>query len=406
MPTVYDRIKKFNAPLLPKMVKLKYEAMAENVFRFYRGTCHLFYEDLSQMDHLPHAPLTWLCGDLHLENFGSYKADNKLVYFDLNDFDEAILAPASWDLARMATSIFLAFDNLELEETKALKMAQMFLKSYSAMLVRGKAISIDPRTANGIVCTFLKTVAKRKQKDLLKKRTELKKKKLVLTARHEKQFEIDDKYLKKELIKHINEWIATSSDDPYNFEVINSIFRLAGTGSIGVKRYLFLLKSLNTKNKYLFLDMKQARPSSLKPYVKIEQPKWQSEAERVVSVQQRMQNTLPALLGTTIFKDEPYVLQQMQPMEDSINFELIKDRYRDIYAVIDDMAVLTASAQLRSGGRQGSAITDELITFGQDDKWQEGVLEYALNYSKQVKKDYEEFKSNPEIKALTTKKID
>src|SRR5471030_1795892 len=101
MLTIYERIQKFNAPLLPNVVKLKYEAMAENVFRFYRGTCHLFYEDLSQMNQLPPSHLTWLCGDLHLENFGSYKADNKLVYFDLNDFDESILAPANWELARM-----------------------------------------------------------------------------------------------------------------------------------------------------------------------------------------------------------------------------------------------------------------------------------------------------------------
>jgi len=390
MPGIYERIQKFNAPLLPDMVKLKYKAMSENVFSFFRGTCHLFYEDLSHKNNLPPSPLAWLCGDLHLENFGSYKGDNKLVYFDLNDFDEGILAPANWELARILTSIFIAFDNLEIEEVKALNMAQMFLKSYSQMLVKGKAINIDPRTAKGIVCDFLTAVAKRKQKDLLKKRTELKKKKLILSEKHEKQFELD-KTLKKELAKHINDWIANSNDGPYNYEVVNSIFRLAGTGSIGVKRYLFLLKSLNTKNKYLLLDMKQARPSSLQPYVNVRQPQWESDAERVTCIQQRMQNTLPALLGATIFKDEPYVLQQMQPMEDRINFELIKDQYRDIYQVIDDMALLTASAQLRSGGRQGSAITDDLIAFGQNNQWQEVVLQYALKYAKQVKKDYGEF---------------
>jgi len=46
---------------------------------------------------------------------------------------------------------------------------------------------------------------------------------------------------------------------------------------------------------------------------------------------------------------------------------------------------------LRSSGRQGSAIADEMIAFGQDTNWQKAVLDYALNYSKQVKKDYEEF---------------
>jgi len=350
----------------------------------------LFYQDLAAAKPLPPSPITWTCGDLHLENFGSYKANNQLVYFDLNDFDEGILAPAAWELARLVTSIFIAFDNLELKEEKAMNMAQHFLKNYSLMLDRGKAISIDPRTAKGIVCTFLTAVKKRKQRELLKKRTTSKKKKLALSLSHEKHFEIDKK-LKKQLTKHINEWIATSNDGPYNFEVLDAIFRFAGTGSVGVKRYLFLLKSLNTKNKYLLLDMKEARASSLQPYVKIKQPQWHSHAERVMDIQQRMQGILPSLQGTTIFNKVSYGLQEMQPTEDKINFELIKDRYRDIYQVIDDMAQLTASAQLRSGGRQGSAIIDELIAYGQNTTWHEAILQYALQYAKQVKQDYTEF---------------
>jgi uncharacterized protein (DUF2252 family) len=390
MSTIYDRITAFNKDLLPDMVQLKYQAMAENEYRFYRGTCHLFYEDLNAAAPLPPSPVTWISGDLHLENFGSYKADNRLVYFDLNDFDEGILAPASWELVRMITSIFIAFDNLEIEELKAVNMAQQFLRNYAATLVKGKAMGIDPRTAKGIVCAFLTAVEKRKQKDLLKKRTIAKKKKIALSLEHEKQFELD-KQLRKELEQHINDWIETSSDGPYNYKVLDTIFRLAGTGSVGVKRYLFLLKSLNTKNKYLFLDMKEARASSLQHYVKVKQPAWASEAERVIDVQQRMQSVLPALQGVTIFNNEAYTLQEMQPTEDKINFELIKDAYRDIYQVIDDMAMLTASAQLRSGGRQGSAIIDELIIYGEDTQWHEAILKYAMQYAKQVKRDYKEY---------------
>ena len=143
-------------------------------------------------------------------------------------------------------------------------MAQLFLKTYAATLAKGKAISLDPRTANGIVCTFLESAEKRKTKDLLRKRTTEKKHKLSLSLDHEKHFELE-KALKKELGHTINDWIKTSNDGPYNFEVVDSVFRLAGTGSVGVKRYLFLLKSLNTKGKYLLLDMKQATKSSLKP---------------------------------------------------------------------------------------------------------------------------------------------
>ena len=101
-----------------------------------------------------------------------------------------------------------------------------------------------------------------------------------------------------------------------------------------------------------------------------------------------MQNVLPALLGATVFNHESYVLQAMQPTEDNIIFGVIKDRYRDIYQVIGDMAMLTASAQLRSSGRQGAGIADVLIAFGQSNTWQEQLLKYAMQYAKQVKRDY------------------
>src|ERR1700759_5034213 len=112
MPELAERLKAFNKDLLPEMVQLKYEAMTENAFRFYRGTCHLFYEDLANASPLPLSPVAWICGDLHIENFGSYKGDNKLVYFDINDFDEACLAPSLYELIRLLTSVLVGADDL------------------------------------------------------------------------------------------------------------------------------------------------------------------------------------------------------------------------------------------------------------------------------------------------------
>jgi uncharacterized protein (DUF2252 family) len=389
METLYERLTRFNTGLLPDKVQLKYEAMAENAFRFFRGTCHLFYGELAAAEPLPLSPLAWICGDLHIENFGSYKGDNKLVYFDLNDFDEGLLAPASYETVRMLTSIFIAFDNLGIEPEKAQKMAQLFLKTYSASLAKGKAISIEPRTAKGIVCDFLTAATKSTYKDLLKKRTVSKKKSIMLSLEDERHFKLDKK-LRQELKAHINEWIQTSSDGPYNYKVISAVFRLAGTGSIGVKRYLFLLKSTNTKNRYLLLDMKQAYVSSAAPYVPVQQLQWGTEADRVIGVQQRMQNVPAALLSTTVFRDESYILQELQPVKDSIKFKQLKD-YRDMYQVVDDMAALTASAQLRSGGMQGSGTIDELMAFGADQGWQEAVISYARNYAAATKKYYRQY---------------
>jgi uncharacterized protein (DUF2252 family) len=390
MADLSERLIEFNKPLLPEMVQLKYEAMAENAFRFFRGTCHLFYEDLAAAKPLPLSPLAWICGDLHLENFGSFRGQNGLVYFDLNDFDEGLLAPAAYEVVRMVTSIFVAFDALEIEQEKALKMAQLFVRSYCNTLISAKSISIDPRIAKGILCDFLNSARKHREKDILKKRTVSKKKKIMLSLEDERHFKLDKK-LRKELKEHISIWIANSSDGPYNYKVISTVFRLAGTGSIGVKRYLFLLKSTNTKNKYLLLDMKQSLTSSVEPYVQVKQLAWQTEAERITAIQRRMQNVPSALLSTTIFRDEAYVIQELQPVKDAIKFKLLRDDYRGMYQVIDAMGALTASAQLRSGGMQGSGNIDDLCAFGKDEGWQKAVVDYAENYAAKVRKDYRLF---------------
>ena len=138
MSEVTEKILAFNQDRLPEMVQMKYRFMKENMYRFYRGTCHLFMEDMSVQTQVPPGPLTWISGDLHLENFGSFRSDNDQVYFDLNDFDEAILAPATWEIARLLTSIFIAFETLGIEEKRAQKMATLFVRSYSATLKKGK----------------------------------------------------------------------------------------------------------------------------------------------------------------------------------------------------------------------------------------------------------------------------
>jgi uncharacterized protein (DUF2252 family) len=389
--TVARRIREFNEDRLPDMVALKYKRMTDNMFRFFRGSCHLFYEDLAADNTLPPSPPVWICGDLHLENFGSYKGDNRLVYFDLNDFDEAVLAPAALEISRIVTSILIAFDVLKIDEARALNMAKLFLKSYSCCLAKGKAYYIDPKTSRGIVSTFLTAISKRKQSELLDKRTQKRKEEIRLVVDNIKHLELD-KFLRRELFHHIHQWLMHDSEGPFNYQVTDAVFRVAGTGSIGLKRYEFLLKSTNSEgSKYMLVDMKQAAPSSLMPYIDIAQPTWESEAHRIVSVQQRMQSIPPALLSTTNFRGEDFIIQEMQPVKDSINFNLIKDRYRDIYQVIDDMAMLTASSQLRSSGRQGSATADELIAFGQDNQWQDAILAYAARYEHKTRKNYADF---------------
>jgi uncharacterized protein (DUF2252 family) len=390
LPSVAERIKQYNNGRLPVYTALKYQLMAENAFRFLRGTCHLFYEDLHKSDALPQYPLSWICGDLHLENFGTYKGDNRLVYFDLNDFDEGILGPATWELARIVTSIFTGFESLGVKRKEAKEVARQFLDVYSSTLVKGRARYLEPETADGIVRLFLEKIRERKQKELIRQLTILKNEKLVLRIDNVRFFPIA-KGLKKELAAHFAQWIQDTPLLQKRYKVLDMAFRVAGTGSLGVKRYVFLIRNNKDPKKYLLIDMKHAPPSSLQPWLNTPQPAWASEANRVVAIQARMQNVSPALLSTTTFQGDSYVLKEMQPMADKIDFLLIRDRYKDIECVVDDMALLTASAQLRSAGRQGAALPDELIAFGGDHHWQQNLLDYAAEYAEQVKKDYQAY---------------
>jgi uncharacterized protein (DUF2252 family) len=388
LATVPERIKQFNSNRLPAYTALKYQLMAENAFRFFRGTCHLFYEDLSRHEPLPPSPRIWICGDLHLENFGTYKGDNRLVYFDLNDFDEGVLGPASWEVVRMVTSIFTGCESLGFEKKETDQVARLFLHVFATRLATGKARYLEVETADGIVKLFMEKISQRKQKELIRQRTEAGKgDKLRLRIDNVRLFPID-KALRKELIAHVTEWMQKYPMLEGRFRILDACFRVAGTGSLGGRRYVFLLRNIAEPKRHLLIDMKEALPSSVRPWLDVPQPSWTSEAQRVVTIQERMQNISPALLSTTLFKDVPYVLKEMQPTMDKIDFLVVRDRYKDIACVVEDMAFLTASAQLRSAGRQGAAVPDDLIAFGQDPHWHKSILDYATSYAGQVKADY------------------
>jgi uncharacterized protein (DUF2252 family) len=242
-------------------------------------------------------------------------------------------------------------------------------------------------------------VEERKLKILLKQRTVKTGNNVNFLIDNKRLFKIDPA-LKKELMSFIKIWLKKNHKS--RFAVLDAGFRIAGTGSIGVKRYVFLLRNLDNPKKFLLVDMKQAKPSSLQPYINIRQPSWETEAERVVVIQQRMQNISPALLNAAVFKDECYVIKEMQPTADKIDFLVIKDQREGISRVIEDMALLTASAQLRSSGRQGAAVADDLIAFGNDIHWQQPIIDYSAAYAKKVKKDFSDY-TRDYAKGLLTK---
>src|SRR5258706_1409197 len=147
--SVTQSILAYNRARDPQRLRRKFELLRRDPFAFFRGTCHLYYATLPRDATLDNAPAVLACGDLHLENFGTYKGDNRLVYFDLNDFDEAMLAPATWEVARMVTSIFSGLDSVGIKKKEARQVAGMFLAKYSEILAKGKERYLETETADG-----------------------------------------------------------------------------------------------------------------------------------------------------------------------------------------------------------------------------------------------------------------
>ena len=391
---VIKRIKKFNEHRDPELVKLKYEALKESPFRFFRGTCHLFYEDLPKKSFILKSPKTWICGDLHLENFGTFKGNNRLAYFDMNDFDEAILGPCLIDVVRLCTSVFLASGMIKMEIAECRKLAEVLLKSYADNLVRGHIKYMEQRTAKGFVRDFLEHATQRTRMQMLNQRVKFSKSGIAIKHDQLKAFEAEKK-TRRTVKAALTKWAKENAQTPGFYKVIDIANRATGTGSIGVERHLVLVAGKGKPDGYYLLDIKEAvTPSGLR-FVELKQPKWKNEAVRLISIQDRVQAASPAYLNPIKIGEKWFVMKELQPLEDKIDFTLLERDSDKLTQLLTDMGAIVAWNNLRCGGRQGSAIADKMIDFGRNlHNIEEDILNYSEQYSVKTVNYWLEFKES------------
>lgn len=381
-----DRIKNFNAARNQSVLPIKYNLMAQNPFCFLRGTCHLFYQDLLKNYPFDFSPFSWICGDLHIENFGSYKGENRLLYFDMNDFDESILAPLLFEIARLVVSVEIKCTQIKYSSEQKKEIIAKLLEQYRNELINNKSQVIEQETATGLIKKLIDKVAERKN-NLIITRTnnKLNNAKLLITD-NLLPIEADKK---KQLITEFAPWFTANHHK--GFKVTDAGFRIAGTGSIGVQRYLCLLQNEKNPKQKKLIDIKQAAPSCILNYTKLEQPVWQNEADRVVKTQQMMQHVSPAFLSTFNFDNNVYLVKQLQPTSDKIIIQKNARQNGNMLNYIEDLAMITASAQLRSSGRLQSATADNLKEFALNENWIKPLTEWCLHYAEIVQQNYEEY---------------
>jgi uncharacterized protein (DUF2252 family) len=394
---VLDSIRRQNAGRDPERLALKYRKMRDNPFVFLRGACHLFYEALPDAKPLRNAPLAWSCGDLHFENFGSYKGDNRLVYFDINDYDEAALAPATWDLLRLLTSLLCGADTLHATRAEALAVCDSVVTAYQAALAHGKPLWVERDTSTGLVNQLLTSLKERQRSDFLDKRTVRKNSHRILKTDGEKALPATDE--QKQRVTAFMDRFAAVSPAPTFYRVLDVARRIAGTGSLGVDRFVILIEGKGSPDGNYLLDLKEAKPSAqMSPLerLNIAQPHWADEAARVVGVQQRMQAVNHAFLQAVTLDGKPYMLRGLQAVEDRVaigEWGKKLDRLKEVATI---MGHVLAWDQLRASGREGSANADALIAFGQQTDWHETLLDLATTMADITQKQWQAFVAAPE----------
>jgi len=375
----------FNAGRDPERLQMKYDAMRTDAFAFLRGTAHLFYAALPHARPLEKAPPAWVCGDLHLQNFGSYKGDNRLVYFDINDFDEAGLAPCTLDLVRFAASVFVAAGTVGFSDAQARRLTRRFFDAYVAAVEAGKARWIERDSATGLIAVVLNGLRLRKRKAVLNKRT-----RLVNGRRHliiDGMRVLPPSAKQRRMVARFMRRFVRAHGNSKFFRLLDVARRVAGTGSLGAERYVLLIEGKGSPDGNYLLDLKEALPSVLREHVKHKQPKWESQAHRVVTLQRRMQAVSTAFLSPVKMGGRPFVLRGLQSSEDRVDLSRANDP-RDVEQLMEDMGRLVAWAQLRSTGRQGSASADALVAYWARRGRVRETIEIAKACAKRVQRDW------------------
>jgi hypothetical protein len=105
--------------IVPPDLALKHKSMAESPFPFLRAT---FYRWIQLFDKncedLTNSPNVLGVGDLHVENFGTWRDLEGRLIWGINDFDEAYFLPYTNDLVRLTASAYLAIRENHLKLNK------------------------------------------------------------------------------------------------------------------------------------------------------------------------------------------------------------------------------------------------------------------------------------------------
>jgi len=385
------------------LVPIRWGRMSASPFTFYRGSAALMAADLAP---LPRTGLqVQLCGDAHLSNFGMYASPERSLLFDVNDFDETLPGPFSWDIKRLAASFVLGARSNGFTEEEARDITLASVRSYREHMaafaeMREMDVWYSHVVADDLLEMFRANrppkIVKRIDAGLAKARTRDSVQaagKLTEIVDGERRFTDQPPVLMhlEELSSAddsahtlFHQYAATLEDDRRElierFDLVDVARKIVGVGSVGTRCIVVLLRGRDIDDP-LILQIKEATHSVLEAY--LGKSRFPHAGHRVVAGQRLMQAASDIFLGwMTGPGGRQFYWRQLRDMKASVDIATLRPPGLELYAEACGWAL--ARGHARSGRR--IAISAYM---GAGDRFDQAIAEFAVAYANQTEKDYE-----------------
>lgn len=391
-----------NADRLQDLVPLRFARMLTDPFSFYRGSAALMAADLADG---PSSGVEVMCsGDAHVSNFGIFASLQRDLVFGLNDFDEAAIAPAEWDVKRLTTSAIVGARQAGYSEKATRSIAAGVLEKYRAGVAEMLHLdvmdryyqSMKPRTSeqmpSDLATEFAKTVRTKTSAGVFARIMEagvdgklrIRENPPILTrlggAERDSIAEAFDWYRAR-----VRADVAVLLSQ---FTLIDVAHRVVGVGSVGTRCYVLVLTAPDGTP--LILQIKQANRSVLEDYGKRPQPEAVmveslGQGRRVVDGQHILQALSDVFLSAVRSGGRDFYVRQFRDMKGTIATEGMSPKKFGQYAHSCGLALARAHTESPNAAMLRGYV-------GDDDVFTSAILEWSYSYATKALDDYNEFR--------------
>lgn len=397
-PDPVDTLVQQGESRLQHLLPIRYGRMMASPFAFFRGSAAIMAWDLG------HATSTnlvaQLCGDAHLSNFGFFGSPERVLMFDMNDFDETIPGPFEWDVKRLAASAVLAGRSNGLSDPNCRDIARSCVYQYRKKLIEfSEMTTLEVWYSHVTAESLLDFIPNaRRRKDVLAKIQKARgKDSLYAAAKLTDAAHGDLRIVERPpLIVRLPEdevgaviqpvfakYMQTLTDDRRalldRYRYIDSAIRVGGVGSVGTRCYIVVLAGKDSSDP-LVLQLKEAGSSVLSQYVRLNP--YKNEGERVVQGQRLIQAVSDPFLGWvrhTTGRD--LYVRQLFNMKASADLASMKASLFATYAGV--CGEILARAHARSGDALQIA-----AYLGKNEEFDQAVARFAMSYADQAEADH------------------